>query len=294
MAEALRRAAGPGAAPAYVESLDAGAADKAALFARWIPADAAGPIVDLGCGPGGVAARLALARPACAVLGLDADPAMVAAARARHGGPANLAFRIGPADRPAATGAAVCLLSSVLHEVAAQGGPAAVARALHAAAASLGPGGRLIVRDFVRPADAARPVELRHARRDLQLGRGFADFAHGARFAVRLDGCRLEPDALCHGTDVEGAYEFALRKDSGDAWDAELGQRYAFWTEAEARRLVAATGLRLVHAAVVADRWTIEHRLRSRLELRDAASGRPLPLAAGKIVIVAERALKSA
>jgi SAM-dependent methyltransferase len=290
MAEAAAIAGRAGAVPAaYVGALDAGAADKAARFLCWIAAGAAGTIVDLGCGPGGVAARLAAARPACRVIGVDGHPGMVAEARARHAGPANLDFQLGRADRPAATEAVACLLSSVLHELAATGGLAAVARALQAAAASLARGGRLIVRDFVRPADAARPVVLRHARRDLQRGRSFVDFARGARFAVRLDGCRLEPDALCVGTDVEGAYEFALRKDCGEAWEAELGQRYAFWTEAEALGLVAATGLRLLHAVVADDGWTVEHRLRGRLERCDAASGRPLPPAAGKILLVAER-----
>jgi len=182
--------------PRYADELAAGAADKAALFARWIDADATGTVVDIGCGPGAVAARLAAARPGLRVLGIDAHPGMVARAVSRHGGVRNLAFRPGRADRPLGAEATVCLLSSVLHELAAQGGLVAVDSALRCAAASLARGGRLIVRDFVRPASAATAVVLRHARHDMQRGRSFADFARAAAFAVRFGESCIAPDAL--------------------------------------------------------------------------------------------------
>ena len=123
-----------------------------------------------------VEAKLAGYEQTLRVLGIDAHPGMLAMATAHHDGLPNLGFRLGHADRPLGAEAAVCLLSSVLHELAAQGGLPAVATALRAAAASLRRGGRLIVRDFVRPADAATAVVLRHARHDLQRGRSFADF----------------------------------------------------------------------------------------------------------------------
>jgi SAM-dependent methyltransferase len=288
--EAARCAPVPAVAPHYVEALEAGADAKAAMFARWIPADAAGAIVDIGCGPGAVAARLAALRPRCRVLGIDAHPGMVARAEARHDGVAHLAFRLGRADRPLGAEAAVCLLSSVLHELAAQGGLEAVDRALRCAAASLTRGGRLIVRDFVRPSSAATEVVLRHARHDAQNGRSFADFAHTAAFAVRLDGARIEPDALSYCTDVEGAYEYAMRKDCGDSWQAELTQRYAFWTEADCRALLRDAGLRIVHLTVADDPWIVSHRLCGRLSLRELGTGAPLPVPAAKLFAVAERA----
>ncbi len=289
MPEAAVCAEPPRLLPAYADALAAGAADKAALFARWIGAGATGTLLDIGCGPGAVAAGLAAARPGWRVLGIDAHPGMLAVAAARHGGLPNLAFRLGHADRPLSAGAEACLLSSVLHELAAQGGLQAVAQALHGAAASLRRGGRLIVRDFVRPAGAATAVVLRHARHDLQRGRSFADFAHAASFAVRFDGSSSDPDAMSYRTDIEGAYEYALRKDCGEAWAAELTQRYAFWTEADCRRLLREAGLRIVHLSLADDAWVVAHRLRGRLGLHDAATAAPLPLPAVKLMAVAER-----
>ena len=290
MPEAAACAELPQLVQSYADGLAAGAGCKAALFARWIAADATGTLLDIGCGPGAVAAGLAAVRPGLRVLGIDAHPGMLAMATAHHDGLPNLGFRLGHADRPLGAEAAVCLLSSVLHELAAQGGLPAVATALRAAAASLRRGGRLIVRDFVRPVGAATAVVLRHARHDMQRGRSFADFAHAAAFAVRFDGASSAPDALSYRTDVEGAYEYALRKDCGDAWAAELGQRYAFWSEADCRRLLHDAGLRIVHLAVMDDSWVVAHRLCGRLSLHDATNAAPRPLPAVKLFAVADRA----
>ena len=273
----------------YIDALEAGADDKFALFERWIARDATGTIVDIGSGPGGVAARLADAYPACRVLGLDANSSMVALAIERYRDRQNLSFRLAWADVPLDVGSVVCVLSSVLHEVAAQGGLHAVERALRCVASSLVRGGRIIMRDFVRPAGAARRVRLLHSRHDLCRGRSFSDFAAAAAFVVRFDGYHVEPEALSYDTNLEGAYEFAFRKNSGTAWDAELGQRYAFWSEDDCRRLVHAAGLRLLHFAVNEDDWVVEYRLRGRLSLRDSVDGHPLSIPTGKIVVVAER-----
>lgn len=289
MHSAIRQPRGLDVPVDYIDALEAGADDKFELFERWIARDATGTIVDIGSGPGAVAARLAAVRPACRVLGVDAHPGMVAQAIERRRGGHNLTFRLARADAPLGVDSVACILSSVLHEVAAQGGLAAVDRSLRCAASSLVRGGRLILRDFVRPADPARPVRLLHARHDLCRGRSFSDFAAGARFAVRFDGYRIESKALSYDTDREGAYEFALRKDCGDAWGGELGQRYAFWSEGDCRQLVQGAGLRILHLVVGDDRWVMEHRLQGRLGLRDAVDGQPLTISAGKVFLVAER-----
>ncbi|GAB7354355.1 hypothetical protein MBLNU459_g4863t1 [Dothideomycetes sp. NU459] len=50
-------------------------------------------ILDIGCGDGPLTAQIAAAAPSGHVLGLDASPAMIAAARRRHAG-ANCAFQV--------------------------------------------------------------------------------------------------------------------------------------------------------------------------------------------------------
>lgn len=55
----------------------------------------AGEILDLGCGPGNIALRMAQAFPACTVTGVDGSPAMLDIARKRASAlPTDVAFRI--------------------------------------------------------------------------------------------------------------------------------------------------------------------------------------------------------
>lgn len=69
-----------------------------------------GRAIDIGCGAGGTSIALALARPRLAVTGIDLSPGLVAVARERGAGIANLRFEVGDAARIAA-GSADLLLS---------------------------------------------------------------------------------------------------------------------------------------------------------------------------------------
>jgi SAM-dependent methyltransferase len=113
---------------------------EADLVASYRPAS----VLDAGCGTGRVAVELA--RRGVRVLGVDADPAMIAAARAkapeldwRHAGLAELDL---PADFDV-----VVLAGNVIPYVAPDERPAAVA----ACARALAPGGHLIAGFALRP-----------------------------------------------------------------------------------------------------------------------------------------------
>lgn len=282
--------------PTYLRALDDGAAHKLALLAPWLDPLAPGPgqhVVDMGCGTGVLALALARRYPGCRILARDADPAMLAVARLRLGDGflAGVDLAAGDARSLSAAGAAAWILSSVLHELHACAGPVAVRQALAHAARQLRPGGRLIVRDFVRPPQAQRAVWLFHAEADIRPGQAFDDWAAAAPFAV----CH-RPDAPPPGraghrgycTDAEGAFEYLFRKDCGDAWSAELGQRYGFWRRDDAVRAVAEAGLRLLGAEVSVNRWVIEHRVRGRALLLDADTGAPLEPPLTQLLLVAE------
>ena len=98
----------------YIESFD-GDWDAhevdAAFILRHLRA-AQGPVLDLGCGPGYWSA--CLHEQGLDVTGVDLVPAFIEHARARHPGPA---FRLGPMEDMAATGAAAGILSwfSTIH-----------------------------------------------------------------------------------------------------------------------------------------------------------------------------------
>ena len=115
----------------------------------WLAAEALiGPdrdVLDLGCGTGRVAAALA---PRCrSVLGLDASPGMVAEARRRHGGAANLRFETTPGtDLSALAAASFDLLLAVdSFPYLVQAGGAVADRHLVGAARALRRGGAFAI-----------------------------------------------------------------------------------------------------------------------------------------------------
>jgi SAM-dependent methyltransferase len=101
-----------------------------------------GRALDIGCGAGGTAMALAAWRPNLAITGIDLSPALVAIARERAAGIANLDFRV--ADAQSTGGETADLLFS-RHGVMFFDDPAAGFAALRDAAV---PGGRLVFSSF--------------------------------------------------------------------------------------------------------------------------------------------------
>jgi len=110
----------------------------------------AGPVADLGCGPGNIALRLAAALPDSEVLGVDGSPAMLALARGRAAGVSNVHFRqalLPSPSLPAGHFAAV-VSNSLLHHLH---DPQVLWRTVK----QIGrPGAPVCVGDLYRPLDA--------------------------------------------------------------------------------------------------------------------------------------------
>ncbi len=273
----------------YITALEDSAAAKAEIYDPWLVELGDNHLVDIGTGPGGVAARLAKLRPGWQVVGIDRDPEMIQYAQSRHCENSNLRFIQRDACSDHGRLATAVILSSVLHEVFSDGGVAAVTQTLRVAKNALAPSGRLILRDFVLPENPRHRVILQHQQSDLLPGRSFSDLAARKNFPVFLGKTQVHASNLTYETDLAGAYEFMYRKDHRATWDAELRHCYGFWTEHQARELVQAAGLHILHLARIPCRWMLEHRLNGRMALLDASSGNTIDLPAHKLLVVAEK-----
>src|SRR5688500_262581 len=139
--------------------MDASMRQKVALTAAHVLSE--GVVADMGCGSGACSEALAALYPELEVIGVDADPEMVARARASFARD-NLRFEIGDIARPIFPDGSLEAVfdSSVLHHVTSFGGyrHAAAGEAMAVQAAALRVGGVLIVRDFVAP--ESQPITL--------------------------------------------------------------------------------------------------------------------------------------
>ena len=250
-------------------SLDRGVAEKIALMAPWVEAGGPGELLDVGMGGGAVSARLASLFPGHAVSGVDVNAKMVRFASTEHAR-GNLRFAVGDAMDSHARGAAAVVLSSVLHEVYSHAGHSleAVELALRSAWQSLRPGGRLIVRDFVRPQGSDRPVVLEHRRSDIVTGHDFGAFAESCPWPVALDAVRSDREWVSYATDLGSAYDYLLRKDFHELWDHQLVERYGFWSRTAAEAMIRRTGFRIVHSSVWRGAWVTRRRLRDKVRVR--------------------------
>ena len=109
--------------------------------------DSGGTVLDLGCGPGSLAGRLARRLPAARIIGLDSDPLLLALARGRYGSvefvDADLTGSDWPASVPDALDAAVS--TTALHWL----DPAALDAVYKTLAGLLRPGGVFVDGDHL-------------------------------------------------------------------------------------------------------------------------------------------------
>lgn len=109
-------------------------------------------LLDLGCGTGTLALMAHAQQPAATIVGLDADPAILAQARAKAAAAGvELAFREGFSNRlPFEDGHFDVVLSTLFFHHLSDADKRATATELMRV---LAPGGRLVVADFGRPQD---------------------------------------------------------------------------------------------------------------------------------------------
>lgn len=132
----------------YAAGMEASAADKAKLLRFVRP----GAIADLGCGTGTVLELLRRRSPRSRLVGVDCSPEMIRRCRRRFPGALLLRKDITePLFEPGSIDTIV--LCSILHEVFSYKGYdySAVRRTLNHCAGALRRGGRLILRDGVKP-----------------------------------------------------------------------------------------------------------------------------------------------
>ena len=130
------------------------------LFEAEFPQLQSGYVLDLGCGPGDIALRLAGRHPGLHVDGLDGSAPMLEFGRARLGGDSGLASRVRfvqgilPGARLPHSGYDAIVSNSLLHHLH---DPRVLWRSVHSAGA---PGAAVLVMDLYRPASEGQAQEI--------------------------------------------------------------------------------------------------------------------------------------
>lgn len=203
----------------------------------------------------------------------------------------NLRFEWGAADSLSVTGAGSIVFSSVLLEVYSYLGRDlhSVLKALQAAWNGLAPGGRLVIRDFMRPPDPSRPVLLRHLADDIVPGHDFVSFCHSTGRGGKATAQVVNEGWMEYLTDLGSAFEFIYRKDYHEMWNDELREIYGFWSMSQARRMFHEAGFALIRTQPLPSKWLHENSFQGRIEMLDAVTREPLAIPNGHTLLVGEK-----
>lgn len=195
------------------------------------------------------------------------------------------------------------IFSSVLHEVYSYNGyrKQAVERALHVSFRELKRGGRLIIRDGIKPDKTVVYMQFLSEKRrgffeNLMLADTetmFLRFAHEFKgYNVEYAVSRTRDGKRLYKIDFPSAYEFLSKKDFRRNWHIEVVEQFGYFTHAEYIAILRRIGFRIIHARAYQNPWIIKNRWRGKVALYQknkcgVLRARAFP--ATNIVIVAEK-----
>ncbi|HEY8562367.1 MAG TPA: methyltransferase domain-containing protein [Pyrinomonadaceae bacterium] len=289
----------------YFAGMDASMQQKIALTTAHFPSR--GTIADMGSGSGSGTFDLARLYKDLELVGVDINPVTVEYSN-NHYRAKNLKYVTGDiAENVFAAGSLDGILdSSVLHHVTSFNGfdVAQITKTLKNQVAQLKAGGVLIIRDFVVPDEAEKPVFL-----DLPIGDGkdsgeiaelstaalFEVFARDFRCSLNLDSAvpYRKSDSPRNGfarfeTTLRYAAEFVLRKDYRDHWTPELLEEYTYFSQKDFEESFRRENLRIVVSMPLWNPWIVENRFLGKFFLSDF-TGDPLVFPPTNFLIVGEK-----
>jgi SAM-dependent methyltransferase len=253
-----------------------------------------GTIVDKGCGTGTLLVHLSQLFPTSQIIGMDLSRELLQTAESQFYPQHNVSILKGNIipQRFQAGSVATVIFSSVLHEVYSYNGydRDQVRLALRSTRTELRPGGRVIIRDGVRP--KRRRVWMRC---DAETEERFRRFAQDFKGKAALPGARFRERRVDGRTwfvlGLHEANEFFSKKDYLRNWAIEVNEEFGIFTLPQWRRELRALGYRVLVARSYLNPWILENRYRGRVWLHvgtRSGPGAEVPFPDTTIVLVAE------
>ncbi len=249
---------------------------------------------------------MALLNPRINFVGADPDKKLIKAAQKNFTAP-NLEYRFGDILGNAGfeKGSVDAVVNSfILHEIfsAEKYLDRPVISALENHFSILKPEGLMFIRDFTMPPEQFVLMEMPEAESrseaigDLSEADLLVRFSHDARpyGNKNLRGFFLDelpprfPKTRLFRLPYKWAYEFIMRKDDREHWQAELYKEYAFFTQREYRKNLRALGARVLYTAPQWDDALIKESFEGKFRLYND-EGKPLGSPPTGFIAVAQK-----
>ncbi|MCC6981585.1 MAG: methyltransferase domain-containing protein [Candidatus Melainabacteria bacterium] len=286
----------------YSQGMDASMSVKIQDICPWI---IGGYIVDKGCGTGTLLIHLSTLHPKAQIVGMDMSRDLLRRSEGQHYPNHNVAVVMGNIihKRFADATVSTIIFSSVMHEVYSYNGydREQIRLALKNAWQELQVGGRVIIRDGVKPKDGDRLVWLRC--KDSELEERFRKFAREFKGKSANPGFAYDErvfDGVTHfRLTLHEANEFLSKKDYLANWAMEVNEEFGVWTTDEWREEFTALGFNVLHSESYLNPWIEENRYEGHCRLyadnggERGGPGELLPFPDTTGVIVAEKVVKT-
>lgn len=277
----------------YAQGMDASMQDK---IRDIVPHIKPGRIVDKGCGTGTMLVYLSQVFPESEIIGMDLSRSFLHMAESQHYASQNVSVVMGNIieQRFAPATITTAIFSSDMHEVHSYNDydPNCIRRALRNTRIELVHGGRLIIRDGIKPPAHSTKVWM---RLDEETRGRFYRFANDFKGKSKNPGIRFserkfsgEPWILVSLHEVN---EFLSKKDYLANWDIEVNEEFGVFTLGEWRQELEASGYRVLECRSYLNPWILANRYKNCSWLFADENGRPgvsLPYPDTTAVIVGE------
>ena len=151
-----------------------------------------------------------------------------------------------------------------------------VEKALKQAYKILKPNGKILIRDFIRPDNANKIVNVAFKKSEYEnicnIFEKFIDdhrtqSRHYFLFTLIYPSCTTlschDDDYLIYETNIQTLYEFLYRKDYKQNWEVELNERYGFWTENGISTILNSSGFKIDKLEKYHNNWIMQNRLKN-------------------------------
>lgn len=287
----------------YAKGMDASMVEKVKI----LPFVKPGRIIEMGCGNGAVLDLISQAYPESAITGIDLSDTMLdmATRRAYQGrvgfikaNVKDIAFTENSIDTIA--------FCSTLHEVYSYSGydRKALDTALEHAYSALTPGGRIIIRDGVKPCNDIVFLEFKNPetkKKFLRFAKEFGPYTvpytiHTIQPHQTIQANLGMPQGEMARLRREDAYEFLSKYIYDKNWNIEVKEQFGVYTAAEYSKKLEDIGFRIVHQESYINQWLVDnHYSKDAALFKKTKSGLiPLPYPDTTLVLVGEKISPSA
>lgn len=273
----------------YMVALDAGLDRKCQDI---LPHVQPGRIVDKGCGTGRLLSCMIDQFPGSELIGVDLSDRLLQAAHEQNTRDKLTLVQANIIDQYFENASLwTVIFSSVVHEIFSYNNYShdMVRLALKNTRAELAPGGRMIIRDGVKP-EPGNVWMLCDAETEERFPRFARDFKR------QVPSYKFPFTKISHkgrtwfGLDSHHANEFLSKKDFLANWDLETQEEFGVFTLKQWREELTKLDFRILQAYSYLNPWVLEHRYQNHVQLysdRNGLPGEPIAYPDTTAVIVA-------